>query len=82
MHPHGNQNCQKFACIFVAVDFVVGHNRSYQLCYGHNNIKPSYGIALIVIVNLFICFWLPLMTMDSVLAIIVNSGQAIWLLNK
>jgi hypothetical protein len=38
------------------VDFVVGHNHSLQLCYGHNNIKPSYRNVLIVLVNLFVCF--------------------------
>ena len=33
---------------FVVVDFVVGHNCSQQLCYGHNNIKPSYKNVLMV----------------------------------
>jgi len=27
-HPHDNQSCQQFACIFVFNDFIVGHNHS------------------------------------------------------
>jgi hypothetical protein len=68
--------------LFVVLDFVVGHNRSSQLCYGHNNIKPSYRYVILVFVNLFVCFWLPPMRMDAVLATIVDGGQAIWLFNK
>ncbi len=67
---------------FVVVDFVVGHNRSEQLCCGHNNIKPSYRNVHIVLVNLFVCFWLLSMTMDNVLATIVDGGRAIQLFNK
>jgi hypothetical protein len=25
-YPHGHQNCQRLTCIFVAVNFIVGHN--------------------------------------------------------
>jgi hypothetical protein len=58
---------------FVIVDFIVGHN---------NNIKPSYRNVLRVLGNLFVCFLLPPMMMDAILATIVNGGRAIWLFNK
>jgi hypothetical protein len=73
-HPHGNQNGPQFACIIVVVDFVVGHNCSYQLRYGHNNMKLSHRNVLIVLVNLFICFWLLPTMMGVVLATIVDGG--------
>ncbi len=47
---------------------------NFVIVYSHNNIKASYRNVLIVLVNLFVCFWLPLMTMDVVLATIVNGG--------
>ncbi len=45
-------------------------------CYGMYKLKKSSDINLIGVVSLFVCFWPLPMTMDAVLATIVDYGQA------
>jgi len=62
-HSHGNQNCQQFTCIFVAVDFII------------TNIGKI--INFIVVNNLLVLFGCPTLMMDAMLATICDDGQAI-----
>ncbi len=63
-----------FVCI---VDCVVAHNCSQRPCYGHNNIKPSYIIIPIVLMNLFVYYGCLRLMINAVSATVFDGGQAI-----
>jgi len=56
------------------VDLLFAHNVSLRPCYGQHKLKPSY---FIVVIDLFICLWPLLSTMDAVWATIFTGGRAI-----
>jgi hypothetical protein len=52
-------------CIFVAVDFIVGHNHKLKTMLWCNLLKPSYIIILMFVINLIVYYGHPPLKMDA-----------------
>ncbi len=63
------------------VDFVIHNNRSLIPCSSHYKLKPRHSNIYYHVISLIVYYWLPLPTMDAVLATIIASGQALIQLN-
>jgi hypothetical protein len=64
------------AHLFVIVDFIIHYNHSQRPCYGPLKLKLSRSNIYNNVISLLLCFGLPPMTMDAVLATIVAGGRA------
>jgi hypothetical protein len=63
------------------VNFVIHNNRSLIPCSSHYKLKPRHTNFYYNVISLIVYYWLPLTTMDAVLATIVAGGRALIQLN-
>jgi hypothetical protein len=77
LHRNGYQNSQqrRYICS-LSPPLLFDQNEAKRPCYGPFNLMPSYYINLIGAFSLFVSYWPPPPTMDTVLATVVAGGQA------
>ena len=77
LHRHGYQNGQqqRYICLLLQ-PLSFDQNIAKRHCYGPFKLTPSYYINVISVISLFVSYWPPPLTMDTVLVTIVAGGQA------